>query len=287
MHEHDAIIVTGASSGIGRATTLALARRGWLIFGGIRAAIDGSALVTSAGAVGVGALVQPLRLDVTDGGSIARAAAQVAETLTRRGARLVGLVNNAGVGLAGPVEELPLDRLRAALETNTIGAVATSQAFLPLLRAGRGRIVNVSSMSGGVAAPYLGGYAASKFALEALSNSLRVELRPWGMAVVLIEPGPVATPIWAKGEAAALDDRVASRDASPYAPYLPRAGAVIRRAAARGIPPGEVAAIIVLALSTPRPRARYVLTRNRPAFEVFARLVPDRLRDALLARAYR
>ncbi len=278
-----AIIVTGASSGIGRATTLALARRGWLVFGGVRSAEDGAALLARAGGLGVGALVLPLRLDVTDDAALRRARATVEEALARRGLTLAGLVNNAGVGAIGPLEELPIARLRAALEVNAIGAVAATQAFLPLLRAGRGRIVNVSSVSGRVAAPFLGAYAASKFALEALSDALRVELRPWHIFVILIEPGPVTTPIWEKGETATATDRAALGDHSPYSPYLPGVRRATRRAAARGVPPERIALAIVHALTAPHPRSRYLLTGHRLFFTLFARLAPDWLRDKALA----
>ncbi|MFN8537920.1 MAG: SDR family NAD(P)-dependent oxidoreductase [Thermomicrobiales bacterium] len=136
--------------------------------------------------------------------------------------------------MAGPVEEVPLARWREVLGVNVIGAVAMTQAMLPLLRAGRGRIVNVSSVSGRIASPFLGAYAASKFALEALSDSLRVELLPWGLAVVLVEPGPVATPIWGKGAAMAEEDRAGLGERSPYAPYLARVRQAFGEGATRG-----------------------------------------------------
>jgi NAD(P)-dependent dehydrogenase (short-subunit alcohol dehydrogenase family) len=193
-------------------------------------------------------------------------------------------VNNAGIAVAGPVEEVSLARLRAVLEINVVGAVATTQALLPLLRAGRGRIINVSSVSGRIAAPFLGAYAASKFALEALSDSLRVELAPWGLAVVLVQPGPVATPIWVKGEAMADEDRAGLGADSPYAPYLGRVRAAFRDGAQRGIPPEEVATVIAQALSAPQPRARYPVGRNRALVGLIARLAPDGLRDWLFTR---
>jgi NAD(P)-dependent dehydrogenase (short-subunit alcohol dehydrogenase family) len=182
------------------------------------------------------------------------------------------------------VEEVSLARLRAVLEINVVGAVATTQALLPLLRAGRGRIINVSSVSGRIAAPFLGAYAASKFALEALSDSLRVELAPWGLAVVLVQPGPVATPIWVKGEAMADEDRAGLGADSPYAPYLGRVRAAFRDGAQRGIPPEEVATVIAQALSAPQPRARYPVGRNRALVGLIARLAPDGLRDWLFTR---
>src|SRR5689334_6739039 len=175
-----AILVTGASTGIGRATALELARRGATVYAGVRdpAAVDGLGLT-------------PVELDVTD-------AEQVAALSTRL-ERLDGLVNNAGIAVTGPLEHLPLDEVRRQLEVNALGQLAVTQACLPALRAARGRIVNMSSISGRVAFPMFGPYAASKFALEAFSDSLRRELRGSGVDVVVIEPGGVTTPIWERG----------------------------------------------------------------------------------------
>jgi NAD(P)-dependent dehydrogenase (short-subunit alcohol dehydrogenase family) len=279
-----AVVVTGASSGIGWATALVLAHEGWLVFAGVRREDHGEALLAAAAALGAGVLLQPIRLDVTNEASIAAATAEIAAELEERGERLVGLVNNAGIAVAGPTEEIPLTRLRTVLEVNVVGAVATTQALLPLLRAGRGRIVNISSVSGRVASPFLGPYAASKFALEALSDALRVELAPWGLKVVLVEPGPVATPIWGKGEAMADEDREGISDSSPYAPYLGRVRMAFREGARRGIPPEVVAGVIVRALSVPRPRARYLVGSNRAAVALVARLAPDGMRDWLITR---
>lgn len=283
MDTRGAVVVTGASSGIGRAAALLLARRGWLVFAGVRRSADGAALLATAGAIGVGALVLPLVLDVTDNASVSAAANAVRAALAAREVRLTGLVNNAGIAVAGPMEEVPIARLRAGLEVNVIGAVAITQALLPLLRQGRGRIVNISSTAGRIASPFLGPYAASKFALEALSDALRVELAPWGLAVVLVEPGPVATPIWGKGEALVAEDRAGIGDDSPYAPWIGQIRAAFRRNARRGIAPEAVAEVIARALEVPRPRARYPIGRNRVAVALIARLAPDRLRDRVLA----
>lgn len=277
-----AVVVTGASSGIGWATTIVLARRGWPVFAGVRREEDGATLVAAAGAVGVGGLVRPVILDVTDPASVAAAAAAIGEALPGHGGRLTGLVNNAGIAVAGPVEELPIARLREVLEINVIGAVAVAQALLPPLRRGRGRIVNVGSISGRIAPPFLGAYAASKFALAALSDALRVELSPWGLRVILIEPGPVATPIWGKGAAMAEIDRAAIGNYSQYMRYVARARARFGDGQRRGVAPGVVARVIADALATPRPRARYLVARNGMAIAGIARLAPDWLRDWLL-----
>lgn len=279
-----AVVITGASSGIGLVTALTLARAGWLTFGGVRSTVVAEALSTAAGAIGVGALLRTLLLDVTDAGQIGAAVEVVRRTTALQGIPLLGVINNAGIAVAGPLEEVPLARLQQSWEINALGALAVARAFLPQLRASGGRIVNVSSVSGRVVSPFLGPYAASKFALEAFSDALRVELRPWGVRVILIEPGPIATPIWEKGAALALEDRVADGN-SPYAPFLPRARARLERAAASGRSPEIVAATILSALTARHPRARYLVTRRPLAFALFARLAPDWLRDRALGGA--
>jgi NAD(P)-dependent dehydrogenase (short-subunit alcohol dehydrogenase family) len=284
LQQGGAIVVTGASSGIGQTTVLALAREGWYVFGGVRGARDVAHLAALAGAVGLGELVQPILLDVTDGAQLIAAQELVTLTLSARSLRLQGLINNAGIAVGGPLEEVPLARLREIMAVNVVGVVAVTQAFLPLLRSGRGRIVNISSVSGRIAAPFLGPYAASKFALEALSDALRVEVRPWGMCVILIEPGPINTSIWEKTTSAASADRVGLDDTSPYAAAIPRVQAAIERSARRGMPAERVAAVIITALTTPRPRARYLLTRQPLLFAALVRLVPDGVRDLLFAR---
>lgn len=276
-------MVTGCSSGIGRATALLLARRGFRVVGTVRGASDGAALEADAAAVGVGGSVRAATVDVTDEAQVGQFSEYVRGLLSEHGGRLAGLVNNAGIVVAGAIEETPVARLREVLEVNAVGATAVTQALLPALRAGRGRVVNVSSVSGRIAAPFLGLYAASKFALEALSDALRVEVRPWGIAVVLVEPGPVATPIWAKGERQAFADRDGLPD-SPYAAAVPAVRAAFRRAARGGAPPERIAETIHLALTARRPKSRYLVARNPLAFALLHRLAPDGWRDALLAR---
>jgi NAD(P)-dependent dehydrogenase (short-subunit alcohol dehydrogenase family) len=179
-----AVVVTGASSGIGEACARRLAGLGFQVFAGVRKAEDGDRLASEIPGV------TPLRIDVVDAESIAAAARTVEETAAGRG--LAGLVNNAGVAVPAPIEHQPIDDFRRQIEVNLIGQVAVTQAFLPQLRAARGRIVNVSSIGGKVAVPLLGAYAASKFGLEGFSDTLRRELRPWGIEVSVIEPGTIA-----------------------------------------------------------------------------------------------
>ncbi len=190
-----AILITGASTGIGAACAADLARRGFRVFAGVRKDTDGERLKDQS------ADIVPLLLDVTDSAQIAAAADTVGRTVGD--ACLAGLVNNAGIVVAGPLEILPLDELRRQLEVNVVGQVAVLQAMLPLLRKARGRIVNISSVNGRFAPPYMAPYSASKHALEAINNALRLELRAWGIHVSIIEPGATATPIWDKSLAAA------------------------------------------------------------------------------------
>jgi NAD(P)-dependent dehydrogenase (short-subunit alcohol dehydrogenase family) len=272
-----AVVITGASTGIGEACALHLAGRGFRVLAGIRSPEDGERLA----ARGSGQIV-PVRLDVTDGASISDAADTVARTL---GATpLAGLVNNAGIAVAGPLEFLPLESLRRQLEINVVGQLAVTQAFLPMLRRDRGRIVNMSSASGRFASPFMGPYAASKFALEALSDSLRVELRPWGIHVALVEPGVIATPIWTKSLSAA-EEMLAGVPAEAHALY----GAAvqgIRDGVARiqGIPAERVAEVVAHALTARRPKFRYVLGRGA-RLRIGMSYLPTRLRDWIVSRA--
>jgi NAD(P)-dependent dehydrogenase (short-subunit alcohol dehydrogenase family) len=222
-----------------------------------------------------------VKLDVTDAASIEAAAAEVGDSV-------FGLVNNAGIAVSGPLEFVPVDMLRRQLEVNLIGQVAVTQAFLPALRRARGRIVNMSSIGGRVAVPLGGPYAASKFALEAVSDSLRRELRDHGVEVVLIEPGGVKTPIWEKGgrEADTMLQQAPAEIEELYGELI----AGLRReankiATERGLPPSEVATVVGRALTARRPRTRYLVGRDAKLRAKVAWLLPDRAFDALIARA--
>jgi NAD(P)-dependent dehydrogenase (short-subunit alcohol dehydrogenase family) len=201
---------------------------------------------------------------------------------------LAGLVNNAGIAVAAPLEFLPIDRLRQQLEINLIGQAAVTQAFLPALRRARGRIVNVSSIGGRVGLPLVGAYNASKFGLEGLSDSLRRELRPHGVDVILIEPGGVKTPIWNKGRQLA-DDML--EDVPPEAERL--YGQMVEKVRAetakieteRGIEPRVVAEVIGTALTVDRPRTRYLVGKDAKLRARMAKVLPDRVMDRLIGRA--
>lgn len=284
-----AVVVTGASTGIGEACAQRLAGIGFRVFAGVRREGDGAALVDKARG-----MLTPVRLDVTDAASVQGAVSQVEAAVgAAAGAAegLAGLVNNAGIAVGGPLELLPVDALRRQLEVNVVGVMAVTQAFLPLLRRGSGgrpgRIVNMGSVSGRLAGPFVGPYAASKFALEALSDALRLELRSWGLHVTLIEPGRIATPIWKKSIAAAeeLAARVDPAKLALYQPALDRMRAYTERFGRQGVPPERVAAAVEHALTSPRPKTRYVVGTDARLQILLARFLPDRLRDALITRA--
>jgi len=270
------VLITGASTGIGEATAHHLKEHGFDAVGAVRRPEDAERL-RSAG-------LRTVTLDVTDPESIAAARSALGD------GPLAGLVNNAGIAVAGPLEFLPLEQLRRQLEVNLVGQVAVIQRFLAPLRAGRGRIVNVSSIGGRVALPLLGAYSMSKFGLEGMSDSLRRELRPQGVDVVVVEPGGVKTPIWRKGNELAADLQAGM---PPEAGRL--YGAMIEALRAetvniervRGMEPREVAEAIAAALTAKRPRARYVVGKDAKLRAPMAAVLPDRVMDRLIARALR
>jgi NAD(P)-dependent dehydrogenase (short-subunit alcohol dehydrogenase family) len=264
------VLVTGASSGIGQACALRLARAGWHVYGGIRTSEDAVEMRRHG--------VEPVELDVTDSALVAGAAETV-------GPELHGLVANAGIAVAAPLELVPLDELRRQLEVNVVGQVAVVQAFLPALRRARGRVVLMGSVGGRSALPFLGPYAASKHALEAVADVLRVELAPWGIAVAIVEPASVRTSIWTKGAAHAESLREAvSPDARElYAARIERFTQVAMKRGP-GVDPDVVAKAVEHALTAARPKARYLVGRDAHIRAWIERL-PARLRDRTLAKA--
>jgi NAD(P)-dependent dehydrogenase (short-subunit alcohol dehydrogenase family) len=278
--QRGAVVVTGASSGIGEACARRLAGLGFQVFAGVRKAEDGERLAREI------AGVTPLRIDVTDGDSIAAAAQTVSEQTQ---GRLAGLVNNAGVAVPAPIEHQPIDDFRRQIEVNLIGQVAVTQAFLPQLRAARGRIVNMSSIGGKVAVPLLGAYAASKFAIEGFSDSLRRELRPWGIHVAVIEPGTIATPIWDKGIASGdeLEATMSEQAKRDYGPLIATVRTASEQGAKTGLPPDAVAKDVAHALTAKRPKTRYLVGREAKSRALLARILGDRAIDAGVARVMR
>lgn len=268
------VVVTGASTGIGAATVADLVNRGFRVWAGVRGEDAAERLAGE-----YGERVRVLRFDVTDADAVTAAGEQVAADGPLR-----GLVNNAGVALPGPLEFLPIAALREQLEVNLLGQLAVTQAMLPALRAAPGRIVMVGSIGGRIAAPMLGAYHASKFGLVGLTDTLRAELAPWGIPVILVEPGAIATPIWSRGAATAerLQEQMPARAQELYEAQMNRARKNAARSAKRGLRPQAVAGVIVRALNEPRPKPRYLVGRDALAASVVARL-PFRLRYWLTA----
>ncbi len=275
-----AFLITGASSGIGRATALLLDRRGFQVFAGVRRSEYGEALQQEASK-----RLTPILLDVTDPRSIEAAARSVADSLGGRA--LAGLVNNAGIDIAGPLETSSVAEVRSQFEVNVIGLLAVTQAFLPTLRQSRGRIVNIGSALGRLAIPFMGAYSASKFALEGLTDAFRIEVRPWGIHVSLIEPGPVATPLWSKTHLlAGMNEERGVAAGKLYATANVAAGAAFTKFGQSGISPDRVAAKVFEALTATYPKPRYLVGRDAKALSWLAGLVPDRIRDRILTKRF-
>ena len=264
------VLVTGASSGIGLASALRLAKAGWRVYGGVRTTADADAVGEHG--------IEPLQLDVTD-------AAQIAAASEAVGPDLHGLVDNAGIAIAAPLELVPLDELRHQLEVNVVGQIAVLQALLPALRRARGRVVLMGSIGGRSALPFLGPYAASKHALEAVADSLRLELLPFGIAVSIIEPGSIATPIWGKGaeRARELSESFEPERAALYAGAVARFREVAL-SRGLGVDPDVVAKAVEQALTVSRPKPRYLVGRDAHLRAWIERL-PTRLRDRVLTKA--
>jgi NAD(P)-dependent dehydrogenase (short-subunit alcohol dehydrogenase family) len=273
------VLITGASSGIGEGCARWLDARGHRVFAGVRRSEDGERL-----RIGASERLTPVLLDVTDAGSIEAARAGIEGLLGTDG--MDGLVNNAGIAVAGPMEHVEIAALRRQLEVNVVGQVAVMQSFLPLIRRVRGRIVFIGSLSGRISNPFLAPYCASKFALEAIADACRIELRPWGIHVALLEPGSIATPIWNKP----VDAGVAADPARAEAierDYGPAVAAFQRLAAAigsRGVSTDVVSAVIEQALTERRPKARYAVGTDARLQLAVVPFLGDRVRDFLVRR---
>ena len=275
----DSVVVTGASSGIGAACALTLDTLGYRVFAGVRNPVDGERLQRQAGP-----RLMPIRLDVTDSASIAAASHTVAAMVDDRG--LAGLVNNAGIGVAGPIELLPLADWRRQFEVNVFGVIAVTQTFLPLIRKGHGRIINMGSIAGRASMPFMAPYAASKHALEAITDALRLELQPWGIRVALITPGAIATPIWGKTRKETDTwDATWSQDLKDmYKEGFTRIKDAATAAGEQAQPARVVAAAVAHALQSRWPKTRYLVGSDAAIRSWLALLLPDRLNDWIITR---
>ena len=273
------VVVTGASTGIGFATAKLLVGHGFHVFAGVRKMSDAARLSSE-----IGEEVTPLIFDVTDEEGVREAAKYVGQRLGAT--RLAGLVNNAGVAVAGRLLHLPLAELRRQLEINVTAQVSVVQAFAPLLGSDRtrsgppGRIVNMSSIAGKLANPFTGPYAASKHALEAISDSLRRELMIYGIDVIVIEPGPIATPIWDKAEA----QDFTAYFKTDYREQVTRLRAYAMKKGREGYPPERVAASVLRALVAANPPTRIPVVKGKFANFTLPRLLPDRMLDRLVGK---
>jgi NAD(P)-dependent dehydrogenase (short-subunit alcohol dehydrogenase family) len=256
-----------------------LAARGHTVFAGVRKESDASALREAAGEG-----LTPLMLDVTDPEAISAAAEAIRSQVGDAG--ITGLVNNAGVAMGGPLEYLPVEAWRTQLEVNVIGQVAVTQAMLPLLRRARGRIVFMGSIGGRVGTPFMGPYNASKFALEGIAEAFRQELRPWGLKVILVEPGAIKTDIWDKGRSQAddLEAQMPEEAKKRYESFIVGIRRLIERQDRIAIGPERVAKVVEHALLSRRPRPRYLVGVDAKVGGLLARALPDQTKDAVLGR---
>ncbi|HVL83843.1 MAG TPA: SDR family NAD(P)-dependent oxidoreductase [Pseudonocardia sp.] len=268
------VVVTGTSTGIGRACVTALAAAGFDVLATVRRQADAAALT--------GPGVTPVLLDVTDAAAVERLAAEA-------GDRLAGPVNNAGFAEPGPVETMPGEQVRRHFDVMLLAPFALTRSLLPALRAGRGRVVNIGSIGGRTHPPFLAPYAAAKAGLAGFTDALRREVRPLGVRVALVEPGVVTTPIWGKGEAAghrAISTLPPAAEAA-YGRRLRRVSAVAGAAAEHGVPPERVARAVLHALSARRPRTRYLVGTDAHLQALACAVLPDRVLDAVVARLTR
>ena len=272
------VVITGTSTGIGWGTAKVLIANGFRVFGSVRKSTDAERLKTEFGPRYV-----PLLFDVTDAGAVKAAATEVSVALG--GETLAGLVNNAGVAVAGPLLELPIEEFRRQLEINVVGVVIATQAFAPLLGIHRdlkgnvGRIVNISSVGGQIGNPFLAPYVASKFALEGLSESLRRELLVFGVDVIVIAPAAVATPIWSKAEQI---DTTPYRN-TRYGAALERLRSYMLKLGKAGLPPERIGETVLHALTTAHPKVRYTVSPT-PLQHWVASNLPKRVVDRMVGR---
>jgi NAD(P)-dependent dehydrogenase (short-subunit alcohol dehydrogenase family) len=269
------VVITGASTGIGHACVTRLRDEGFQVFAGVRKPEDAERLR------GEGAVA--LELEVTDTQAITRAASAVQDQLD--GKPLAGIVNNAGIVVTGPLEFIAADELRRQLEVNSVAPVMVTQAFLSQIRASNGRIVNISSIGGLVAQPFIGAYAMSKFAIEGMTDSLRRELMPWGIHVAAVEPGTIKTPMWDKGldETDQVLEAIGEDGRQLYGERIERMRRFVPKMLKRGVGPEKVADAVAHALTAEKPKLRY-LVGDAKFLAAGDRLLPGRTFDRLMTR---
>lgn len=273
------VLITGASTGIGFATAVDLAHDGHQVFAGVRRKEDGERLQKEC------AEIIPVIMDVTKEDQILAAK----ETISKlRNQDRFYLVNNAGTAVSGPVEAVPMEDYRKQFEVNFFGLVAVTQTFLPWVRETKGRIINLSSIAGRFASPFMGPYAASKFAVEGLTDSLRRELMPFNVKVILVEPGPIETPIWEKGFNSSVENksRMNKEILSIYAKYVQMFEAEIRQAVATADPVDYVVDTIKMALFSINPRHRYLVGRQANIGGLISQLVPSKAVDIVIRKRF-
>ncbi len=281
MTDQRTAVVTGASTGIGRAIAKSLTEAGWRVFGSVRKEADAASLQSE-----LGERFTPLIFDVTDNDAIRRGADIVREALNGR--TLNGLVNNAGIAVAGPLRHIPLEELERQLNVNLFGVMRVTQAFLPMLGADKtyrgapGRIINMSSVAGKIASPIMGPYSMSKHALEALSDSLRRELMMHGIDVVVIGPGAVKTPIWDKAD----DIDAEKYKDTEYYDVLIGMREKYKTVGQEGLPPEDIGALARDILTGRKTGTRYAVLRNKFMMWTLPRLMPKRMLDRVIARRF-
>ena len=270
------VLITGASTGIGAACAIRLAAAGMHVYAGVREDAAGAALRAQNAA-----LITPLHIDVTDADSIAAAVATLDAQLGDAG--LNGLINNAGIAIGGPLEVLPMNEIRRQFDVNVFGALAVTQAFLPQLRRARGRIVNMGSIAGRIALPFLGPYCMSKSALRAMTHALRLEVDAWGIDVALVEPGAIATPIWKKSNAAAdvMQATLQNDTLAHYSRPLEGIRRVIAKAEEQAISADAVARAVEHALTAAHPKTEYLVGNDARMRAAINAVLPQFLQDRL------
>jgi len=272
------VVITGSSTGIGAASAVLLADLGFRVFAGVRGKAAGAALKARTSGD-----LTPLNIDITDEASIAAAVDTVSEAVGERG--LHGLVNNAGIVKPAPLEFQPIADLRRQLEVNLIGQVAVTQGFLPLIRRGKGRIVNVGSIGGHLVLPLHGAYSASKFAMEAVSDALRLELRQWRVPVSLIDPGATRTAIFDKtlAEIDGLDETLGEESEAVYRAQIAGVRDLVLKTADDAAPVDELAKTVAKALTVKKPKSRYLAGQGAEAAVALARSASDGIKDRAVA----